>query len=139
MAAGRAGLSLNQLEAEDLANARMPEEDSLLRPFGERIARGLDVDTLMITRGGRGVCLWLREGTYYRIPGHTVEVADIASAGGYHDWDDDTGACKRRQRLRGGRDCQPRRRNRRPQIRCGDHTTRRTAPRVLNSGVDGDG
>ena len=35
----------------------------------------------MVTRGARGLCLWLRGGEYYEIPAHLVEVADIAGAG----------------------------------------------------------
>jgi rfaE bifunctional protein kinase chain/domain len=74
-------LSLNQIEAEELAGAPLPDEDAGLRSFGDRLAASLDVDALMGTRGARGLCLWLRGGAYHRIPAHLVEVADIAGAG----------------------------------------------------------
>ncbi len=74
-------LSLNQIEAEELAGTTLPNDDSALRAFGERLSETLDTDTLMVTRGARGLCLWLRGGEYYRIPAHLVEVADIAGAG----------------------------------------------------------
>ncbi len=74
-------LSLNQVEAEELAGSPLPDGDDALHHYGERIAHSMDVDTLMVTRGSRGLCLWLRGGEYFRIPAHLVEVADIAGAG----------------------------------------------------------
>jgi rfaE bifunctional protein kinase chain/domain len=74
-------LSLNQVEAEEFGGEPLPNEDEALRKYGERLARTLDVDTLVVTRGARGLCLWRRGGEYVRIPAHLVEVADIAVAG----------------------------------------------------------
>ena len=54
---------------------------ALPAPELERLARSLDVDTMVVTRGARGLCLWQRNGEYTRIPAHVVEVADIAGAG----------------------------------------------------------
>ena len=74
-------LSLNQVEAEELGGAPLPDGEEALRTYGERLARSMDVETLIVTRGARGLCLWLRDGAYHRIPAHLVEVADIAGAG----------------------------------------------------------
>ncbi len=74
-------LSLNQVEAEDLGGAPLPNDREALHRYGERLARSMDIETLMVTRGSRGLCLWLRSGEYYEIPAHLVEVADIAGAG----------------------------------------------------------
>lgn len=74
-------LSLNQVEAEELGGGALPGDDGALRSYGGRLARMLDVDILMVTRGSRGLCLWLRNGEYHQIPAHLVEVADIAGAG----------------------------------------------------------
>jgi rfaE bifunctional protein kinase chain/domain len=74
-------LSLNHFEAEELARARMPEEEAHLRPYGERLLKELDVETLVITRGARGLSYWRRDGQYRLVPAHAVEVADGAGAG----------------------------------------------------------
>jgi len=74
-------LSLNQVEAEELGGAPLPDDNDSLHRYGERLAKSMEVDTLMVTRGSRGLCLWLRGGEYYSIPAHLVEVADIAGAG----------------------------------------------------------
>lgn len=79
--AGADLLSLNQLEAEEVAGASLPAEGEALRRFGERLVGDLDLKSLMITRGSRGLCLWLADGSYFQVPAHVVEVADIAGAG----------------------------------------------------------
>jgi len=74
-------LSLNQVEAEELGGGPLPDSDDALHRYGDRLAASMDVDTLLVTRGSRGLCLWLRNGEYHQIPAHLVEVADIAGAG----------------------------------------------------------
>ena len=74
-------LSLNQVESEELAGAPLPDTEDTLRRFGAEMLRVSDVDALLVTRGARGLCLWLRDGAYHSVPAHLVEVADIAGAG----------------------------------------------------------
>ena len=78
---GATALTLNQVEAEELAGARLPEDETTLRSYGERLQQELDVETLVITRGAKGLSYWQRSGEYRYVPAHTVEVADSAGAG----------------------------------------------------------
>jgi len=74
-------ISLNQVEAEELAGLPLPDDADSLRRFGEQIAQSLGAATLLVTRGSKGLCLWLQNGEHHQIPAHVVEVADIAGAG----------------------------------------------------------
>jgi len=78
---GASVLSLNQAEAEELSRERLPENDADLRAFGARLLHELDLETLVITRGSRGLCYWKREGEYRFVSAHKVEVYDTAGAG----------------------------------------------------------
>lgn len=78
---GATVLSLNQIEAEELGRSRIPDDDEGLRSFGDRLVRELDVDTLVVTRSSKGLAYWRRDGDYRRVPGHPVEVFDVAGAG----------------------------------------------------------
>jgi len=80
---GAGVLSLNRSEAEEFARRRLGncatvEEE---REFGEPLRRELDLDTLVITWGARGLSFWKRDGSYRYVPAHRVEVADVAGAG----------------------------------------------------------
>jgi D-beta-D-heptose 7-phosphate kinase/D-beta-D-heptose 1-phosphate adenosyltransferase len=74
-------ISLNQVEAEELAGQPLPQDEQALRSYGERIAKSLGAGALIVTRGSKGLCLWLDNGEHHQIPAHLVEVADIAGAG----------------------------------------------------------
>ena len=79
--AGAWVLSLNQLEAEQLADAPLPDDERELDQFGARLAKELDVQTLVITRGARGLSYWTRGSEHRTVPAHAVEVYDVAGAG----------------------------------------------------------
>lgn len=78
---GVRALSLNQHEAAELGGERLPEDDALLKAFGRRLCNELNVEALLITRSVKGLSVWKRDGTYYAVPAHRVEVADGAGAG----------------------------------------------------------
>lgn len=78
---GATVLSLNQVEAEEMGRQRLPEAEEGLRPFGETLRQDLDVETLVITRGAKGLSFWKRDGAYRYVPAYRVEVADGAGAG----------------------------------------------------------
>src|SRR5262249_55334381 len=48
---------------------------------GARLVRELNVGTLVVTGGARGLSLWEADGGYCHIPPHLVEVYDSAGAG----------------------------------------------------------
>jgi D-beta-D-heptose 7-phosphate kinase/D-beta-D-heptose 1-phosphate adenosyltransferase len=79
--AGAQVLSLNQLEAEQLAGSPLPDEEHELAAFGARLVAELGVGTLVITRGSRGLSYWTRETDHRTVPAHAVEVYDVAGAG----------------------------------------------------------
>ncbi len=78
---GATVLSLNQLEAEEFGHTRLPENEPALMSHGEALRAELDVDTLVITQGSRGLVYWTRAGEARRAPAHPVEVFDVAGAG----------------------------------------------------------
>ena len=79
--AGAQVLSLNRSEAEDLGRRRLGVDAYSDDIFGEALRSELDVDTLVITWGARGLSYWRRNGEYRYVPAHRVEVADVAGAG----------------------------------------------------------
>ncbi|MDE2125034.1 MAG: D-glycero-beta-D-manno-heptose-7-phosphate kinase [Armatimonadetes bacterium] len=79
--AGADVLSLNQVEAEELAREPIPEEPTALREFGATLRMALDVDTLVVTRGSRGLAYWRSTGEHRVVAAHPVEVYDVAGAG----------------------------------------------------------
>jgi rfaE bifunctional protein kinase chain/domain len=80
---GASVLSLNRAEAEELGRRRLNMENGAEdeRSFGEALRAELDVDSLVITWGARGLSYWKRDGEYRYVPAHRVEVADVAGAG----------------------------------------------------------
>lgn len=74
-------ISFNQFEAEELTRTRVPDEETDLRKYGAGLVRDLGVETLVITRGAKGLCYWRRNGEYRNVPAHVVEVYDVAGAG----------------------------------------------------------
>jgi rfaE bifunctional protein kinase chain/domain len=79
--AGARVLSLNQVEAEELAGAPLPAAEEQLARFGDRLLAELDTETLVITRGSRGLTYWNRGVGHHTVPAHAVEVFDVAGAG----------------------------------------------------------
>jgi len=74
-------LSLNRSEAEELGRRRITGDEKGECAFGESLRSDLDVDTLVITWGAKGLSYWRRNGEYRYVPAHRVEVADVAGAG----------------------------------------------------------
>ncbi len=74
-------VQLNQIEADALAGEGRFAEDAGLDTVGSELVRRLDVGTLVVTRGARGLLLWRREGGMCHIPPRPVEVYDAAGAG----------------------------------------------------------
>ena len=78
---GARALSLNLSEAEAVIGERLPEEEGAFQRRGELLARELGAQTLIITRGGKGLSYWGQSGSYEHVPAHPVEVYDVAGAG----------------------------------------------------------
>jgi D-beta-D-heptose 7-phosphate kinase/D-beta-D-heptose 1-phosphate adenosyltransferase len=79
--AGAHLVQLNQFEAEAASGDRgfLHEEEE--RAAGARLIQELNVGTLVVTGGARGLSLWQADGGYRHIPPHLVEVYDSAGAG----------------------------------------------------------
>lgn len=78
---GAGVLSLNRSEAEELGRRRLTGDEDGERAFGEALRSELDVATLVITWGAKGLSYWRQDGDYRYVPAHRVEVADVAGAG----------------------------------------------------------
>jgi bifunctional ADP-heptose synthase (sugar kinase/adenylyltransferase) len=71
---------LNQTEAETLIGST-DYSGTCVDVAGGRLAGELNVGTLVVTRGSRGLSLWHRNGEIKHISAHPVEVYDVAGAG----------------------------------------------------------
>lgn len=80
--AGATAVSLNQPEAVAASggDARFEGDDGI-DEAGAELARALAVETLVVTRGARGLSLWTAAGAIHHLPAHPVEVYDVAGAG----------------------------------------------------------
>ncbi|HZO91560.1 MAG TPA: D-glycero-beta-D-manno-heptose-7-phosphate kinase [Chthonomonadaceae bacterium] len=79
--AGAKLVSLNQVEAQTTADdPRFADEDGL-DEAGAALIRQLHVETLVVTRGPKGLSIWHADGSIRHIPAHPVEVYDVAGAG----------------------------------------------------------
>jgi rfaE bifunctional protein kinase chain/domain len=79
--AGANLIQLNQSEAQmTSSDNRFAGEDGL-DAAGSALVRDLDVETLVVTRGAKGLSIWHAEGGARHIPAHPVEVYDVAGAG----------------------------------------------------------
>jgi rfaE bifunctional protein kinase chain/domain len=74
-------LSVNQVEAEQLGGSPLPEQADALAEYGWRLLSELQLRTLVITRGSKGLAYWTRDIEHRTVPAHAVEVYDIAGAG----------------------------------------------------------
>jgi D-beta-D-heptose 7-phosphate kinase/D-beta-D-heptose 1-phosphate adenosyltransferase len=85
--AGASVVQLNRYEAQDTLSAvylgrRYPRflQDGEWDEAGALLRQELDVDTLLVTRGEKGLSFWRTEGVTH-VPAHSVEVFDEAGAG----------------------------------------------------------
>src|SRR6185295_11100384 len=78
---GASVVSLNQSEAEGVAgNGALTDSDSL-EETGRRLRRELQVETLVITQGSKGLSVWTSNDDMRQIEAFPVEVYDVAGAG----------------------------------------------------------
>lgn len=73
-------LSLNEKEASEAVGFKLPDQAAVERA-GEELRERLNVEALVITRGGKGVLLFQKDAPPHAIGGHEVEVFDVAGAG----------------------------------------------------------
>ncbi len=73
-------LRCNAEEAQHYLGAPLASDDDCRTALGAMLTQ-LDVDMVVVTRGGRGVALQGRALPYMQIPGRPVEVADTTGAG----------------------------------------------------------
>lgn len=73
-------VSFNRFEAEEVTGRRLREVESL-RATGRRLAADLQVDRLVITRGGEGALLFDAGGRVVHVPAKPVHVFDECGAG----------------------------------------------------------
>lgn len=84
--AGARLISFNQSEAEATASVAGMQhatsgEEVALERAGTALLRELGVETLVVTRGAKGLSLWQAGGGVRHVPAHPVEVYDVAGAG----------------------------------------------------------
>ncbi len=73
-------LSFNQLEAGSLTSGPIDSDQSVSHAI-HQLARRLEVETIVITRGACGLSFGGASGDAHHVPAHPVEVADVAGAG----------------------------------------------------------
>lgn len=76
---GASVISLNQSEAEKLIGHSLG--DDALPEAGARLRQQLEAETLVVTRGAKGLSLWTAAEAAQHVPAHPVEVYDVAGAG----------------------------------------------------------
>lgn len=79
--AGADLIQLNQSEAQAASgDSRFAGEEGL-NAAGIALVRELGAETLVVTRGAKGLSIWHAEGGARHLPAHPVEVYDVAGAG----------------------------------------------------------
>ncbi len=78
---GISALSVNLTEAQALAQDSRFANDDAIEAAGAELAKSLDVERLIVTRGAKGLSIWTRDGSSVHLPAHPVEVYDVAGAG----------------------------------------------------------
>ncbi|MCC6446404.1 MAG: D-glycero-beta-D-manno-heptose-7-phosphate kinase [Armatimonadetes bacterium] len=73
-------VSLNQSEMEQAVNAAFEDESQLIEA-GHRLRAELEIKSLVVTRGGKGILLFEENWEATRIPTVMVDVYDVAGAG----------------------------------------------------------
>ena len=79
--AGADVLSLNQTEAESVYGAGRFENRAAVESAGPELVETLQINSLVITQGSRGLSVFTRKGEVRHIGAHPVEVYDVAGAG----------------------------------------------------------
>jgi rfaE bifunctional protein kinase chain/domain len=86
--AGAPLVQLNRYEAQETLSAAYlgrshPRflQDGEWEDAGALLRRELDVETLLVTRGEKGLSFWQSDGSVHNVPAHPVEVFDEAGAG----------------------------------------------------------
>ena len=86
--AGASIVQLNRYEAQETLSAvylgrRHPRflQDDEWEDAGALLRQELDVETLLVTRGEKGLSFWKTNGSVTHVPAHPVEVFDEAGAG----------------------------------------------------------
>jgi D-beta-D-heptose 7-phosphate kinase/D-beta-D-heptose 1-phosphate adenosyltransferase len=74
-------LQLNQSEAIEASGDSRFASDPDLEEAGATLAESLCVETLIVTRGPKGLVYWQKGGGFGNVPAHAVEVYDVAGAG----------------------------------------------------------
>ncbi len=75
-------LTPNEPEVEEALDLKLDEKETTLRSCGERILKKVNSKGLLITRGKKGMALFLRDGKVHLIPIFgTDEVTDVTGAG----------------------------------------------------------
>lgn len=78
--AGASIVSLNLVEAIAASGDKSFSGDDI-DAAGFTLREKLGVDTLVVTRGPRGLTAWSKDGSVVSVPAHRVEVYDVAGAG----------------------------------------------------------
>jgi rfaE bifunctional protein kinase chain/domain len=73
-------LSLNQKEASEAAGIKLDTTEAV-ECAGEGLRQQTEAESLVITRGSRGISLFRKEHPPLHAPAHAVEVFDVAGAG----------------------------------------------------------
>ena len=81
MLAGAHLLQLNQREAEAISGDKRFSQEKTWEEAGAALVKELGIETLLVTRGGKGFSLWHAQGGVHHIPPHLVELYDEAGAG----------------------------------------------------------
>ena len=77
---GATVITPNQKEASEMAGIEI-QGDSDIERCAEKISNGLDIDTILVTRGSEGMDLWQKGKGLFSIPTMAREVFDVTGAG----------------------------------------------------------
>lgn len=77
---GASVLTLNAAEAATASNDLRFKTDDV-DSAGRELREKLGVAALVVTRGSKGLSVWVEDGSSFAVPAHPVEVYDVAGAG----------------------------------------------------------
>jgi len=78
---GASLVTINLSEAVATSGDKRFQDDELIHEAGHDLRKALDAETLVVTRGQKGLCAWTHQGETVAIPAHPVSVYDVAGAG----------------------------------------------------------
>jgi D-glycero-beta-D-manno-heptose-7-phosphate kinase len=79
---GVSALTPNEPEVEEAMGVKLDDDEAVLRSCAERILKDVSCKGVLITRGSKGMALFLSDGGSHFIPIHgSDEVADVTGAG----------------------------------------------------------